>query len=157
MKIVIGLSTESISAAIERLQDVKDNLEWGLSETIDILCKEGAMMAQADYGGMATVEYERPNENSGVIITSGKANIIAEFGAGDATELPTAFENMPSTPVYPGSYSESDEGSGMYAEFGWWKFGGRIYRKIEPRHGLLNARNHIVDKAAEIAREVIKL
>ena len=156
MTIKLSLSEESIQNAIRKLEDAKDNLDYGVQQTVEMLTKEGALTAQSSYGGMASVDYDT-DETMGIIGTSGKANIIAEFGAGDATEVPTMFENMPNTPVYPGSYSESDEGAGMYVQFGWWKFGGKIYRKIEPRHGLLHAKNYIVENAADIAKEVIVL
>lgn len=165
MIINMNLSTESIDAAIRRLEEAKKNLDWGLSETIDILTDKGAQTAQDADGGMATIVTYRPNDNTGVIIAEGEAAIIAEFGAGDATEEPTGFENQPDTPVYPGSYSESELGSGEYArtlaesggETGYWHFGGMRYTEVEPRHGMLKAKAYIVMSAEEVAREVIKL
>ena len=165
MKIDIRLSTESIEKAIQKLNAVKENLEWGLSETIDILTDRGAEVAQEADGEMADIVTYRPDNNTGVIIATGDAPIIAEFGAGDATETPTGFENQPETPVYPGSYSESELGSGEYArtlaesggQSGYWHFGGRVYREVEPRHGMLKAKAFIVASADEIAKEVIKL
>lgn len=156
MIIDIKLSTESINRAIRMLKDADFNIEYGLQQTVDMLAKEGAMIAQSAYGGMASVDHDSYGDTA-VIRTSGKANIIAEFGAGDATEVPTGFENLPSTPVYPGSYSESEEGSGMYVKYGWWKFGGKVYTQVEPRNGLMRAKAHIVSTAEDMAKEVIKL
>lgn len=155
MNININLSSESITAAIHKLNTVKDNLRWGLDETIGILAKDGAMIAQEADGSMATVSSYRPDENTAIIVATGEAPIIAEFGAGDAT-MPVMFENYPGVDVYPGSYSEQ-VGSKEYALTGKWHFGGKVYREIEPRGGMLNAKVYIQDNAAEIAKEVIKL
>lgn len=157
MTINIKLSEASILRAIHRLNQASDNLRWGVSETIEELIKEGATIANADYGGMATAIDWMEDETVGKISAVGDQPIIAEFGAGDATIPGTGFENPPATPTYPGSYSESDEGSGMYAEYGWWKFGGRIYTEVEPRSGLLDAKNYIIGNAVGVAKEVIEL
>jgi len=155
VKLNVVLSTESINAAIHRLREAKDNLRWGLDETLGILAKDGAMIAQEADGSMATVSSYRPDENSAVIVATGDAPVIAEFGAGDAT-MPVMFENYPGVDVYPGSYSEQ-VGSHEYAETGKWHFGGKTYQAIEPRGGMLNAKVYIQDNAAEIAKEVIRL
>ena len=155
MNINISLSTEGIAAAIHKLRNVKENLRWGLDETIDTLVKEGTLIAQAADGSMAAVTGYRPDETTGMIIVTGDAAAIAEFGAGDATEVPTGFENIPDTPVYPGSYSE--EHAQMYSELGWWRFGGRIYRQVEPRHGLMQAKVYVLEEGTDVAKEVIKL
>ena len=155
MKINIGLSEESISAAIARLRVANENLRWGVDETVDILTKEGEEIAQAADGSMAVVKGYRPDENTGVIVATGSAPVIAEFGAGDAT-MPVMFENYPGVDVYPGAYSEQ-VGTGEYAETGKWHFGGKVYREVEPRAGLLQAKIHIQDQAVEIVKEVIKL
>ena len=159
MNININLSTESITAAIHKLNTVKDNLRWGLNETIDILVNEGAMIAQAADGSMATVTGYRPDDNTGLIIATGDVAAIAEFGAGDATLSPrTFFENGGAldAEVFPGSYSLF-VGSRDYYNFGSWRFGGVWYTEVEPRHGLFDAKLFIQDRAAEIAKEVIKL
>ena len=157
MTINISLDTGSIQRAISELQKVKDNIEYGLRQTIEILVQDGAMVAQSAYGGMANASGTMISETTGRIEATGQAAIIAEFGAGDATEVPTAFENMPNTPVYPGSYSESEEGAGMYAALGWWKFGGKVYREIQPREGLLSAKQYIEDRYLGVATGVMKL
>lgn len=157
MNITVKLSDQSIRDAIRALRNVQDHLRWGLDDTVQILAKEGAMIARSAYGDMANVVDYMQDEAVGIIATSGKANIIAEFGAGDATEVPTGFENMPYTPVYPGSYSESEDGAGMYAKLGWWRFGGKVYTQVEPRHGLMRAKAYIVASSTDVAKEVIKL
>ena len=161
MTIDIQLSQRSINNAISELKKVKENLNHGLQQTIDILVKEGAEQAQSSFGSMANVTGYMPDETTGIISASGEAAIIAEFGAGDAT-TEVMFENSPGVPVYPGSYSEL-VGSGEYAESkaktgqGRWHFGGRVYTEIPPRAGMLNAKTFIMRNAATYAKGVIKL
>ena len=157
MTIDIHLSTESILSAIHRLNQAKEHIRWGLQDTIDILVSEGADIAQAADGSMATVIGYLQDEHLGVIDAVGENPIIAEFGAGDATLSPSGlFENVPDTPVYPGAYSEL-VGTGQYADYGWWKFGGKIYTQVEPRQGMYKAKEYIKSNGARIASEVIKL
>ena len=150
------LDSSSINRAIRQLKQIKDNIQDGLNQTIDILTKDGAMVAQSAYGGMATATGTMVGEHTGRIEASGEAAVIAEFGAGDATML-SWFENPPDTPVYPGSYSESEQGSGEYAATGQWHFGGKVFTEVEPRHGLLDAKEYIEANTATVANEVIKL
>ena len=158
MTILINLSQSSILSAIHQLEQIKDDIRWGLNESIDILTKEGTMIAQDADGSMAYVVGYMPEENTGMIFATGDAPVIAEFGAGDATLDPAnLFTNDPPVPVYPGSYSESDEGTGMYATLGWWKFGGKIYTEVETRQGLYKAKQYILENAEETVREVIDL
>ena len=157
MKIEIQLSEESIAHAISELQKVQENIEYGLQQTVEMLSKEGAMIAQSAYGHMANADY-RTDGTVGTIEASSSdrdALIIAEFGAGDTT-MPVMFENGPGVDVYPGAYSEQ-VGSGEYATTGQWHFGGRRYTHVDARHGLLDAKEYIVENATKMAQEVIKL
>ena len=155
MTIDIQLSQRSINNAISELKKVKENLNHGLQQTIDILVKEGAEQAQSSFGSMANVTGYMPDETTGIISASGEAAIIAEFGAGDAT-TEVMFENFPGVPVYPGSYSEL-VGSGEYYRTGRWHFGGKVYTEVPPRAGMLNAKTFIMQNAATYAKGVIKL
>ena len=154
MKINVSLSSESIQSAIEELSFIGDQLDQGMKDVVDILTTEGAEKAQAAYGSMATVS-TGIGDYEGVIVASGDAVVIAEFGAGDAT-MPIMFENYVGVDVYPGAYSEQ-VGSGEYAATGKWHFGGNEYTEVEPRAGLLNAKLHIKDVAEQVVREVIQL
>ena len=158
MKIEVKLSTESVLSAIRQLRQIQDNLRWGLNETIDILVKDGEMVANSKYGSMAEAIGYMPDENVGIIASVGEANLIAEFGAGDTTANPASmFEKSPETPVYPGSYSESEEGTGEYVTTGKWHWGGKEFVAIMPRAGLYAAKEYIEKNAIDIAKEVIKL
>ena len=155
MNINITLSTESIAQAIRKLEEVKENLEIGLSETIAILTNEGAEIAQAAYGDWGVQATPFTEEAHGEIIVSGDMPLIAEFGAGQAT-MPVMFENEPSTPVYEGSYSEL-EGTQEYYKYGSWHFAGKYFTEVPARHGLLDAKNYIIENSTDIAQEVIQL
>ena len=165
MNIKVRLSEESINRAISRLKWVKSYIDYGLENTISILVKDGEGIANAEYGSMANASGYMPDQETGIIAVTGDANLIAEFGAGDATESPlTMFENEPDTDVYPGSYSEQ-VGSGEYyrtrmasgGSGGYWHFGGKKFTEVRPRHGLLKAKQHIVKESTSVAKGVIKL
>lgn len=155
MTINLGLSTESILAAISKLRNAKDNLEWGVAELLDSLSTNGAEVANDHYGSMAHADGYATDFTVGKIIVSGEVPGIAEFGAGDAT-IPVVFENEPDFPVYPGSWSER-EGSGEYAKTGRWHFGGKEYTEVQPRMGLYNAVLFIEENSTDYAKELIRL
>ena len=157
MKITVPLSSEGIQDAIRDLQYAKDNLQWGIEETLELLAKDGADIAQIADGSMADVIGYLLNENTAKIQATGENLLIAEFGAGDATQIPIAmYENAPITDVYPGAYSEQ-VGSGEYATTGQWHFGGQVYKEVAPRMGLYKALEYIVHESTDVAKGVIKL
>ena len=159
MTIEIDLSPQGIANAVKRLQDMKENLKYGLQQTIDMLAKEGAMIAQSGNGSMANVADMSVSETqSKIIMSGGDEMLIAEFGAGDATLSPgDYFENGGSldSDVFPGAYSilHAQE----YYNWGSWKFGGEYYTEVEAKHGLFNAKVWIESEAVRMAKEVIKL
>lgn len=160
MTINIHLSTESIAAAILRLEQAKENLDAGLQQTLDILAKEGAMVAQTADGSMATVSPVSVSETESRIVASGgDPMVIAEFGAGDATLSPgNLFEDggALSGEVFPGSYSLF-KGSRDYYNYHMWRFGWTWYTEVAPRQGLFDAKLFVMANSTEIAKEVIKL
>lgn len=156
MNITVRLSDQSINRAIRRLRQAQNNLRWGVQDAIEILAKDGAEIANQAYGSMANATDYSTEEGTAIIAVTGETNLIAEFGAGDATEPATGFENKPDTPVYAGSYSEL-EGTGEYARTGQWHFGDRVYTEIPARRGLMSAKEFIIESSTDIAKEVIKL
>ena len=150
MTINVRLSTESIDAAIERLQRFQDDLEHGINQTVEILTNEGAEIAQSAYGEWPVVATPVTEDAHGEIIVAGDMPLIAEFGAGDAT-LPVGFENVPGE-VYAGSYSE--EHAQQYSTYGFWHFAGERYTEVPGRHGLLAAKEHIIANSTDVAMGV---
>ena len=153
MNIKISLSTESIDAAIRKLTDIHDNLETDVEQLVSILTNEGAMVAQSAYGEWPVITTPISDGTTGEIIVAGDMPLIAEFGAGDAT-APVGFENVPEE-VYAGSYSE--EHAQQYSTQGFWHFAGKRYTEVPGRHGLMAAKEYIVENATDIATEVIQL
>lgn len=157
MRITVSLSEDGIRDAIRDLKYAKDDLQWGIEETLEILARDGADIAQIEDGSMAYVMGYLADGNTAKIQATGENLLIAEFGAGDATELPIAmYENAPQTDVYPGAYSEQ-VGTGEYATTGQWHFGGHVYKEVAPRMGLYKALQYIVRESTDTARGVIKL
>lgn len=164
MTITINLSEADIRRAITELRQAQEHIRWGVQDTVEALARDGAEIANQAYGGMANAIDYGVDETSAVIASVGENNLIAEFGAGDATLEPKVFfERIPETPVYPGSYSLL-EGTGEYylSRMEWggtgiWHWNGIPYSAIEPRQGLYKAKQHIISEAANVAREVIKL
>lgn len=153
MNINISLSTESITAAVNQLMAVQENLDTGVEELVSILTNEGAEVAQAAYGDFPVQAVPITEGNKGEIIVAGDMPLIAEFGAGQAT-MPVLFENSPATPVYEGSYSEL-EGTQEFYKYGSWHFGGQYYTEVPARHGLLDAKQYIIEHSTETAIEVM--
>ena len=150
MTINVRLSTESIDAAIERLQRFQDDLEHGLKQTVEILTNEGAEIAQAAYGEWPVGVATKTEDAHGEIIVEGDMPLIAEFGAGDQT-LSGGFENTPEE-ARPGSYSE--EHAQQYSRWGFWYFNGEPYTEVYPHHGLLDAKRHIIANSTDVAKGV---
>ena len=166
MIINFKLDTASLESAIRKIEMARDELIQSTEDFVDILCVDGAEVANSRYGRMATAWAHRDSDENdpddgiivghiGVTARNEDVAVIAEFGAGNAT-IPVQFENEPDVEVYPGAYSEL-VGTGEYADTGRWHFGGVEYRAVIPRAGLLNARNHIMDHGDSVAEEVIHL
>lgn len=155
MTININLFSEgSVQNAISRLKVRLDHLEEDTEQLVDILTEEGAEIAQSAYGDWGVAAVPMTEGTTGNIVVYGDNPLIAEFGAGDATLNPASlFENSPETDVFPGSYSR--ENAQQYWKWGVWYFGGEVYREVEPRMGLAQAKAYIIENATDIAKEVM--
>ena len=158
MTINVQLSQDSIRQAIRQLEQVKENINNGLTEAVDILLQEGEFTASAFIGSFdkVSVSHEMTDDTTGSIKVTGEAAVIQEFGAGDLAETGNPFENEPGVPLGSGTYSRL-KGSGEYALTGQWHFGGKRYQYVDPKHGLYHAREWIKDHSTEVAERVIRL
>lgn len=151
MKIKVSLSEESILSAIEQLRILDGEIQECVKQTVDILANEGSEIAQVAYGNWNVVVIpDVISKTRAEITVGGDYPAMAEFGAGRAT-LTGGFENFPNN-VYPGSYSE--EHAEQFSTWGFWEFAGRYYREIPAHHGLLNAKQYIIENSTQIAQEV---
>lgn len=169
MNITVKLSDQSIRNAIKLLENAKDNLEYGLEQTLEILAKNGADEANNAYGSMATAhDFKDDKFTTSINVTGGDKAIIAEFGAGYGTMEYHPFAKNAPVPIEVASYSKENFDRSMYGGLfyitndlypgeGYWLFGGQTYQRVEARHGLLNAYDYILQNWAEIAKGVIKL
>ena len=150
------------------LEQVKDNLDYGLEQTLEILAKEGADEANKAYGSMATAHDFKDDQFTTSINVTGKAVYVAEFGAGYATMEYHPFADKAEVPIEVASYSKKNFDESMYGGLfyitddlypgeGYWIFGGQTYDRVQPRHGLLDANDYSVANAGRIASEVLKL
>ena len=174
MNITISLSEASVQNAIRKLEKAKENLANDLKETVSILAKEGASIANGINGSMASATDvledmdEKVPSATAVIHDGGKVPLIAEFGAGNATmngwELRNAdlssywpeADSALNSIVFPGSYSLF-VGSGDYWRAHMWRFGWTWYKEVQPRQGMFLAKEWIKNNSSRIAGEVIKL
>ena len=134
-------------------------------ELVSILCQDGAEVANLAYGRMAKAEGHIESNEDGIVegkIVATSSNedvlLIAEFGAGDATLYPGQFfeTHELDADVFPGAYSLF-KGTRDYYNFGHWKFGGKWFTEVAPRHGMFNAKLFIKDSYADVARKVMQI
>ena len=159
MNIQIKLDTDSINNAIQQLVNKRDEIDHNTETLVALLTNEGAEKAQSAYGDWGVEALPITIDKEGSILVFGDMPLIAEFGAGRATESPSKyFEGYPIIPVYEGSYSLL-EGSGEYwyshlAGEGFWHFGGKEYHEIPPHLGLYKAKQFIIEHSTEYAQGV---
>lgn len=148
----INLTVGSINKAIRELEAFQAKLEEKTTRLLTELTDGGADEARMAFGGWGNVT-SSVEGNVGKVEVTGDAVIIAEFGAGMKTmENHPLVQNAP-VPVYKWSYSEL-VGSGEGFLTGRWHFAGKPYVAIEPKHGMLDAREYIVSNAESKAKEV---
>lgn len=187
MKLNVTLSEMSIENAIRKLEDAIDDISNGISEVIDIFCMDGADIANQSYGSMATAWGQRDNvkdcKAEGHIGVSAKTEdvaIIAEFGAGYATmeyhPFAKNFERQTGIPIKVASFSKAQYPYGLFyitddlrPGHGYWIWGwakakkGEVmgspnfFDRVQARHGLLDAYDHLMQNGADIAKEVLRL
>lgn len=151
MKIDMSLSRDSVTNAIRKLKDYKQNMEMDLEHVVEILTNDGADVARSAYAEWDVTTVANTSGMTGKISVDGDMPLIAEFGAGNAT-LTGGFENTPAE-ARPGSYSE--EHAQQYSTMGYWFFGGTQYYEVPPHSGLLKAKQHIVENSTDVVREVL--
>lgn len=155
------LSTQSIQSMIRKLKDIQEMFSEDSKDSehlIDILVTEAAEVAQQAYGNWQVQAIPVTEDaTTGQIWVTGDMPAIAEFGAGDATVVPsTVFETTDlDFDVWAGSYSLF-VGSGDYYRYGAWRmpYTNTWYTEVRPHLGLAQAKMFLMQHSAEIVRGV---
>lgn len=161
MRIVVDpLDKKSVAAAIKLIKQYKRDLLAKEREFTRRLAEIGVRVAQAgfytaDYDGVNDVTVRLEKTPSGyVVVASGTVVGFIEFGAG--VRYPE-WDNtgMDYTPPPHGSYGK---GQGKNP-WGWWfkQVDGAAARHTygnQPAEAMLTARNEMVERVIQIAREV---
>lgn len=145
--ITVELTPESINKALAELQKHK---EWRERKVKELLLELGRIGAEATgYGSMVSVE---ETEYGCRIVARGEGIAFIEFGAGDAAVgYPKQIDGVD---IRPGSWSESELGSGEYAAKGYWYFGGQKYTEIPQRRGMIKAEEAILQNFKAAAERI---
>lgn len=174
MTIDITLSDASINRAIRKIEEAIENLQYGANDFVEVLAHNGAEVAQSAYGKMATAQMQPVSMTEAeIVVSGGDKAIIAEFGAGYATMEYHPFAQNAPVPIKVASYSEAHDGMFALTDHinpgeGYWilgwakggkgKVGHAVYMdRVQPRHGLLNAYDYIMQNSDKVAEEVFKL
>lgn len=167
MYIDLKLSRGNVTRLIRRLEAYRRHIEPNTERLVSELVNGGAEMARFAFGSTANVE-GITSGTTGEIRATGDAIYIMEFGAGIATMTAHPLAPNSPVPIYRWSYSEtvgSGEGyntakAGLTAPGasapGFWHFGRRMYYQVIPRHGMLDARDFVVENVVDKARKVFK-
>jgi hypothetical protein len=163
MKIVVNpFDSKSVEEAIRMIAEFKKDFETKEQEFTRRLAEIGVRVAQ---GGFATADYDGVNdvvvtmvktENGYSVVASGEAVGFIEFGTG--VKYPEWNNTgMDYTPPAHGTYGKG-QGKNHH---GWWfrqNDGGRATHTYgnHPAEAMLTARNEIIERAIQIAREVWK-
>lgn len=164
MKIVMNpLDPKSVEEAIKMVAQFKKDFEAKEKEFTRRLAEIGVRVAQSGY---ATADYDGVNDvvvtmvrtgNGYSVVASGKTVGFIEFGTGikypewDST-------GMDYTPPKHGTYGKG-HGADLDSQGqpkGWWFASGRHTYGNQPAEAMLTARNEIIERAMQIAREVWK-
>lgn len=163
MKIVMNpLDPKSVEEAIRMVKQFRKDFEAKENEFTRRLAEIGVRVAQA---GFSTADYDGINDvavtmvrtdNGYTVVASGETVGFIEFGTG--VRYPEWDDTgMDYTPPKHGTYGK---GQGKNPH-GWWfrqNDGGRANHTYgnPPAEAMLTARNEIIERAIQIAREVWK-
>ena len=145
-KLTITLDVASIDNAIKTLQSEKEWRKRKIAELIKALAEVGA--EETGYGGMVSVE---ETDGGCRIVARDEQIAFIEFGAGDTAMV---LSNVDGIDIYPGSWSSSNLGKGLYAAKGYWYYRGEKMTEIQPQRGMLRAEETIIAKVREVAERV---
>lgn len=164
-QIVIELSPESCKQAIKELKKYQKEIKPKLDEVCRRLAEIGCQAANAQYdlankdsaetgnGGVRAVVLPLSNGSGYKIRAEGEDVYFIEFGTGNSAGM-FYGDGLPKTsvPVYPGSYSEQNDG--QYAKLGYWFYQGKIMSSTTVYMPMYYAGKAIRENEKRIAQEV---
>lgn len=151
---------------IRRAQrEIDDYNEWFVekaNELVKQLAEIGANVASIHFAGGFIDGNDGVNVsvvplNDGYeVLANGESVCFLEFGTGLAAG--NGYDTTDITPpveITPGSWSLT-EGSGQFANKGYWYYDGRKYEMTTPRMGMYHAYSESKRQIEQIAREVFR-
>lgn len=149
--------TGSISKSIARLQTLgstssADSIEAKLKEVAERLCRIGEDVIRQVHGHHADRIATEKTAKGYKIVAEGQDILFIEFGAGDAAGSENALYDAVPAEARPGTWSMHH--AQMYSRYGFWVFGGQIYREVQPTPAFYYAYEYMVQNLPMIAREV---
>ena len=148
MDITISGNLTNIIKTVNKYVD----LENKVLEIAKQLCAIGEPIIRQTHGNHAVIITE-PIENGYKITADGEDILFIEFGTGDmAGVMDSLYDSVPGV-VGQGTWSETH--AQMYSKYGFWVFGGQIYRYTEPHPAFYYAYQAMVEALPQIAQEVM--
>lgn len=144
-------SFSGIEHAIQTVNKYKD-LDRKVKEIAERLCQIGEPIIRQVHGHHADDIHTEPTGNGYKIVASGEDILFIEFGAGDAAGSENANYDAVPREAQPGTWSMNH--AQMYSRYGFWVFGGHIYREVQPTPAFYYAYEYMVQNIPRIAREV---
>lgn len=163
--IPIQLSADSCNKAVEILKQYQKDIKPKLDEVCRRLAEIGCQEANIHYaeanadspetgnGGVMAVVLPMETGNGYKIRAEGHDVYFIEFGTGNSAGM-FYGDGIPPTsvPVYPGSYSEQNHG--MYAEYGYWFYKGKIMSSTPVYMPMYWAEKAIRENERRVVKEV---
>ena len=138
---------DRIKQRIEKLANLREKC----AEIARRLCDVGYPWIWAWHGNHASVTTE-PTEDGYVIKAEGEQVLFIEFGTGDSAGINAAYYDAVPGVVRPGSWSEGH--ARQYSEWGFWFWGGAMFRETPPHPAFYDAYQAMVEALPKIANEV---
>ena len=136
---------------LHRVQQLSD-LDRKVKEVAERLCQIGEPIIRQVHGHHADRIETVPTRNGYKIVAEGQDILFIEFGAGDAAGSENALYDAVPPEAHPGTWSMNH--AQMYSRYGFWVFGGQIYREVQPTPAFYYAYEYMVQNLPRIAREV---
>lgn len=149
--------TGSVANAVNRLRSMvdtnsPDSTKKKLEEVARRLCEIGEPIIRQVHGNHASDIHTEPTKSGFKIVAEGEDILFIEFGAGDAAGSENdKYDAVPSE-ARPGTWSMNH--AQMYSRYGFWVFGGHIFREVQPTPAFYYAYEYMVQRLPMIAREV---